>query len=204
MPHATDPRIDAYVAKSAPFARPILAHLRALVHRAVPDATETIKWGMPFFTVDGTPLCNLAAFKAHAAFGFWRRDITEEFEKLHANGTAMGAAGRITSLADLPPDKIIVAFLKTAAERTRAGLPPRPKRKIAPRRPVRVPTDFAAALKENKAAAACWENFSYSHRKEYLEWITEAKRPETRAKRISTALAWLAEGKARNWKYAHC
>lgn len=204
MPHATDPRIDAYFAKAAPFARPILAHLRALIHRAVPDAAETIKWGMPFFTIDGTPLCNLAAFKAHAAFGFWRRDITEEFEILHANGTAMGAAGRITSLADLPPDQVILTFLKSAAERTRAGLPPRPKRQIAPRRALQIPADLAAALKKSKAAAAAWEKFSYSHRKEYLEWITEAKRPETRAKRLATTLEWLAEGKARNWKYARC
>lgn len=204
MPHAPDSRIDAYVAKAAPFARPILAHLRTLVHRAVPDAAETIKWGMPFFTVDGTPLCNIAAFKAHAAFGFWRRDITEDFEKLHVNGTAMGAAGRLTSLADLPPDKVTIAFLQTAAERTRAGSPPRSKRKIAPRRPVRTPTDLAAALKKNQAAAATWKNFSYSHRKEYVEWITEAKRPETRAKRLATTLEWLAAGKARNWQYERC
>ncbi|MBX3739096.1 MAG: YdeI/OmpD-associated family protein [Candidatus Didemnitutus sp.] len=204
MPHAADPRIDAYLAKAAPFARPILAHLRALVHRAVPDAAETIKWGMPFFTVENTPLCNFAAFKAHTAFGFWRRDITEEFEKLHANGTAMGAAGRIASLADLPADKVIVTFLKQAAERTRAGLPPRPKRKIAPRRPLRVPADLVAALKKNKTAAATWAKFSYSHRKDYVEWITEAKRPATRATRLATTLAWLAEGKTRNWKYERC
>lgn len=174
------------------------------MHRAVPDAAETMKWSMPFFTVGDAPLCNLAAFKAHAAFGFWRRDITEEFEKLHANGAAMGAAGRITSLADLPPDQTIIAFLKKAAERTRAGLPPRPKRKIAPRRPLRLPADLATALKKNKAAATTWENFSYSKRKDYVEWLTEAKRPETRATRLATTLAWLAEGKARNWKYESC
>lgn len=204
MPHATDPRIDAYIVKAAPFARPILAHLRALVHRAVPEARETIKWGMPFFTLDATPLCSMAAFKAHAAFGFWRRDISSEFEKLHANAAAMGAAGRITSLADLPADKVVVAFLKKAAERTRAGLPPRPPRKSAPRRPVRTPADLTAAFKQNETAAAAWKNFSYSHRKEYIEWITEAKRPETRAKRLATTLEWLAAGKARNWRYERC
>lgn len=171
------------------------------MHRAVPDAAETIKWSMPFFTLDGTNLCLMAAFKAHATFGFWRRDITDEFEKHHANADAMGAAGRIASLADLPPDKTIVGFLQKAAERTRAGLPARPKRQIAPRRPLRVPADLAAALKKNRRAAAAWAAFSYSHRKEYLEWITEAKRPETRARRLATTLEWLAAGKARNWKH---
>jgi uncharacterized protein YdeI (YjbR/CyaY-like superfamily) len=156
---------------------------------------------MPFFTLGEKNLCLMAAFKAHATFGFCRRDISEEFEKLHANATAMGAAGRITSLADLPPAKTIAALLKKAAERTRAGLPARPPRKVAPRHPLRVPADLATALKRNAPAARTWADFSYSHRKEYLEWITEAKRPETRARRLATTLEWLADGKPRNWKY---
>lgn len=197
MPPATDPRVDSYLAEAEPFARPILAHLRALVHRAVPDAAETLKWSMPFFTLDGTNLCHFAAFKAHAAFGFWRRDITNEFEQLHANAVAMGAAGRLTTLRDLPPDRTIIAFLKLAAERTRAGLPPRPKRRVAPRRTLRPPTDLAAALKKNSAAQTTWTGLSYSHRKEFVTWLNEAKRPETRARRLATTLARLASGRSR-------
>lgn len=199
LPH--DPRIDAYIKKSSPFAQPILAHLRDLVHRAVPAAAEAIKWGMPFFTVDGTPLCSFAAFKAHAAFGFWRRDITDEFEQLHANATAMGAAGRITSPDDLPADKVIVAFLKKAAERTRAGVPPRPKRRTTSHPPARIPVDLATALKKSPAATQHWKKLSPSARNDYIDWITEAKRPETRTTRLAKTLVWVAEGKRRNWQY---
>lgn len=204
MPPTTDPRVDAYLAEAETFARPILTHLRYLVHRAVPDAVETIKWGMPFYTLGGTNLCHFAAFKAHAAFGFWRRDITDEFSKLHRNATAMGAAGRITALSDLPAERTILAFLKRAAERTRGGTPPRAKRRVAPRRALRPPADLAAALKRNLAAATTWAKFSYSHRKEYVDWLTDAKRPETRARRLAFTVAWLAEGKSRNWRYEYC
>ena len=198
-----DPRIDAYVAKAAGFAQPILKRLRALVHAACPEAEETIKWGMPSFTLKGKILCGMAAFKAHATFGFWHRGmeklLAKEFGKTY---DAMGHMGRITSLADLPNDSDLQRYLRRAAELIKSGMPARPKRKPKPELPV--PQDLATALKKNKTAAAAWEKFAPSHRREYIEWITEAKRAETRATRLATTLEWLTAGKRRNWKYENC
>jgi uncharacterized protein YdeI (YjbR/CyaY-like superfamily) len=204
MPSPADPRIDAYIAAAAPFAQPILKHLRQLVHRACPDVVEDIKWGMPSFLLGGRILCGMAAFKQHATFGFWHK----EMEKILAKdrGTvegAMGLLGRITSPADLPTDKQMLIYLKQAAALTTSGAPARPAR-TKPRAEIPVPTDLAAALKKNKPAAATWAKFPPSCRREYLEWITEAKRPETREKRLLTTVEWLADGKRRNWKYADC
>lgn len=202
MPTKPDPRIDAYIAKSAAFAHPVLHHLRALVHRACPEATETIKWGMPFFEHHGL-LCSLAAFKAHCAFGFHHQEMDQLLRSDGAYGNdAMGSLGRLTRLADLPSDATLVRYLKQAAKLNAAGVPRRPALKAKAALPV--PADLAAALKKNKAAAANFEKFPPSHRREYVEWITEAKRPETRAKRLATTLEWLAEGKTRNWKYENC
>ena len=192
MPHA-DPRIDAYIAKAQPFARPILEHLRALVGRALPEAEETIKWGMPHWTVKGKNLAGMAAFKAHCAF------------TIHGEGRqgdAMGNLGRVTALADLPDDAALVASLRAARERLAAGAPKRPR--AAPKPEIAMPDDFAAALAASAAAQAAFAGFAPSHRREYLEWVTEAKRAETRAKRIAQAVEWIAEGKKRNWKYEGC
>jgi uncharacterized protein YdeI (YjbR/CyaY-like superfamily) len=198
-----DPRIDAYIAKSAEFARPILTHLRQLVHEGCPEAEETIKWGMPFFTHHGI-LCMMAAFKAHCAFGFWHRGmkavISQEGGKAEE---AMGNVGRITSLADLPSDRDMLRYIRHAAELNASGVPARAKKATKPKA-LTVPADLGAALKKNKAAAATFEKFSHTNRKDYIEWITEAKREETRAKRLATTVEWLAEGKTRNWKYADC
>ena len=202
MPTKPDPRIDAYIAKAAPFAQPILRHLRGLVHHACPNATETIKWGMPFFEHHGL-LCSMAAFKAHAAFGFHHQAMDQ---LLARDGTgadgAMGNLGRIASLAGLPPDPKLVRYLKQAAKLNESGAPRRPAKKVKPALPD--PADLAAALQKNQTAAATWAKFPPGHRREYIEWITGAKRPETRAKRLATTLEWLAEGKARNWKYENC
>lgn len=198
----TDPRVDAYIADSAEFARPILRHLRAVVHRGCPDAQETVKWGMPYFEYAGQLLCGMAAFKAHCAFGFWHQGMEKV---LGADGakadTAMGSLGRIASLDDLPPDRTMLRYLKEAAKLNASGTPARPRPVERPRVVVNVPADLAAALKKHKAAAAMFEKFSPSNRRDYVAWLSEAKHEETRQKRLATALEWMAEGKPRNWKY---
>ena len=188
-----DPRIDEKIAKAAPLAQPILRHLRELVHRTIPEAGEAIKWGMPHFTYKGKNIAAMASFKAHCAFS-----IHGESHE----GEGMGTFGKITSLADLPEDAELAARLEAAKGRIDRGekeawrqAPPKPKPTIA------VPQDFGAALAANPEAAQFFDGLAPSHRYEYLEWITEAKRDETRAKRIGRALEWLAEGKRRHWKY---
>lgn len=209
MKATTDPRIDAYIARSAAFAQPILRHLRELIHRACPEVEETLKWSMPSFTLRGKILCGIAAFKAHCAFHFWHSDMDAILAGGERNSAeAMGHFGRITSLADLPDDKTLLHCLDAAVKLNASGKPARKRPALspsAPRRPeLPVPADFAAMLKRNKAAAVTFEKFSPSCRREYLEWVTEAKRPETREKRLLTTMEWLAEGKKRNWKYENC
>ncbi len=198
----TDPRVDAYIAKSAEFARPILRHLRALVHEACPQAEETIKWRMPTFVHHGI-LCGMAAFKAHATFGFWRRGLTDEIAKTGVDAdAAMGSLGRITSLKELPSDRAMLGYIRKAAKLNEAGAPARPKPQ--PKAALPVPKDLAAALKQNAKAGKAFADFSPSARREYIEWITEAKRPETREVRLKTTIQWVASGKRRNWKYENC
>lgn len=197
-----DPRIDAYIAKAEPFARPILERLRALVHEACPDADETIKWGMPFFVSGGASLCHMAAFKRHAAFGFWRHVEVMGGER-PAEG--MGSFGKLASLDDLPPKRTLATLIKRAAALNASGTKPvrtAAKKTSAPL--PEMPADFGEALDRVPAARRTWDDFSPSHRREYLDWILGAKRAETRAKRIAQAVAWLAEGKSRNWKYEKC
>jgi uncharacterized protein YdeI (YjbR/CyaY-like superfamily) len=199
---AHDPRIDEKIAKAAPFARPILEHLRALVHQAVPEAGEAIKWGMPHFTYKGKNIAGMASFKAHCAFMIHGEGRQGEGAK---DAEGMGSFGKIGSLADLPAEAELIAKLHAAKARvdeagTAQRRPAAPKPKGTPRA-IDVPDDFNAALSANPAAAQYWDGLAPSHRYEYLEWITEAKRDETRAKRIGQALEWLAEGKRRNWKY---
>ncbi|HEX4348917.1 MAG TPA: YdeI/OmpD-associated family protein [Verrucomicrobiae bacterium] len=195
---ANDPRIDAYIAKSPDFARPILNHIRQLVHAACPEARETIKWQMPHFEHKGV-ICGMAAFKQHCRLFFWKRALI--FGKGQTQDRAQGQLGNIASLADLPDDKILAGYIKKAVELNEAGIknPLRAKSRTNPK--VVVPDFFLAALKKNKKTLASFEKFSPSHRREYIEWITEAKREETRAKRLKTALEWIAQGKPRNWKY---
>jgi len=199
-----DPRVDAYIAKSADFAKPILNHLRKLVHKACPDVEETLKWSMPAFMHEGI-LCGMAAFKEHCTFGAWKHSLIKT--KVSGNGKsdeAMGHLGRITSLADLPSDAALLEYIREAVRLNEQGVKlARPKRSAAKKELV-VPDYFSAALKKNKKALEAFENFSYSHKKEYVEWVTEAKRDETRAQRLDTTLAWLGQGKSRNWKYANC
>lgn len=195
-----DSRIDAYVAKAAPFARPILEHVRARVHAAVPGAEETIKWGAPAFTLDGKILLIIAAFKAHAALNFWRG---QELRGGEAKDEAMGQFGRLTSIDDLPADDMLDACLKEAAALASTAPAPR-KTKHEPKPAAQLHPEFAEALDANPAAKAFLDGFSASARRDYVDWIAEAKQDSTRAKRIATAIEWLADGKKRHWKYESC
>ena len=200
---ATDPRVDAYIAKSADFAKPILTHLRKLVHKACPAATETVKWGMPFFEHAGGIICNMASFKAHCAFGFWNAPLLKDPEGLlHVKEkNAMGHLDKIASIKDLPADKVLVAYIKEAAQLNEQGMKKPARAKTEPKAPLAEPPALTAALKKNKKARANFDGFPPSHRREYIQWITEAKTEETRDKRVATTVEWLEEGKDRNWKY---
>lgn len=198
---ATDPRIDAYIEKSADFAKPILKHLRKLIHKAAPQATETLKWSMPAYEYKGL-LCGFAAFKQHCTFGFWKQSLLEQ-GAFSAEKTAMGSFGRITSKKDLPPDEMLIKLIKQAVELNEKGIKVE-KKKPAAKKELVVPDYLTAALKKNKTAKTTFENFPYSCKKEYVEWITEAKTEPTRAKRLAQTVEWLAEGKRRNWKYENC
>lgn len=195
---ALDPRIDAKIAEAAPFARPILTHLRAVVHAALPDVEETIKWGMPHFMLGGKNLAGMAAFKAHCAF------------MIHGDGRqgdAMGQFGKIRALGDLPAAADLAVRLLEARARIETKGTALKKTSAAARAPqpeLLVPPELAAALAANPQAKSAFTAFAPSHRREYLEWIAEAKRPETRAKRIAQTAEWLTEGKKRNWKYEGC
>jgi uncharacterized protein YdeI (YjbR/CyaY-like superfamily) len=198
-----DPRIDAYIEKSADFAKPILEHIRKLVHKACPDVEETWKWSFPHFDYKGM-LCSMAAFKEHAAFGFWKQSLLEQ-DAFPAEKTAMGSFGRITSVKDLPPDKVIIGLIHQAMELNEKGIKlAKPKPSADAKKEFPVPGDLAAALKKNKKAQTQFDKFSPSHRKEYIAWINEAKTEPTRNKRLATTLEWLADGKSRNWKYEKC
>lgn len=195
-----DKRVDAYIAKARPFAHSILNHLREMVHKGCPGAEETVKWGMPSFDYKG-PYCSMASFKEHAVFGFWKASLMKDFEKMKDNQqNAMGHAGKIKSLADLPTDKILIAWLKEAAKLNddKVKLPPRKKTE---KKDIVVPDYFTKAMAKNKKALKTFEAFSPSHKREYIEWITGAKSEETRNRRMGTAIEWLAERKGLNWKY---
>src|SRR5215471_17680819 len=199
-----DPRIDAYIAKSADFAKPILKHLRKLVHTACPQVEETLKWSMPAFTYKGI-LCGMAAFKEHCTFGAWKHSLIKvDLGTSDKKDEAMGQLGRITSLNDLPSDAKMLAYIKEAVRLNEEGIKVEKPKRSAVKKDLVVPDYFSAALKKNRKALDTFESFSYSHKKEYVEWVTEAKREETRAQRIETSIAWLSQGKSRNWKYANC
>lgn len=196
---ARDERVDAYIAKQADFARPILEHLREAVHAACPDCEEAIKWGMPAFMYRGKQLAGMAAFKAHATFGFWQRSGDPGAD---SKPGAMGDFGRITSMADLPGEPEFAALVHKNMALIDAGA--KTVRNKTPKPPIDMPDDLAAALAVNPAAQATYDGFPPGCRREYLEWVTGAKRPETRTKRIAEAVAMMSEGKRRNWKYENC
>jgi Uncharacterized protein conserved in bacteria len=194
-----DPRVDAYIDRSADFAKPVLLHIRKLVHKAAPDIVETMKWSFPHFDYKGM-LCSMAAFKQHCAFNFWKQSLMEQ-GSFPAVKTAMGSFGRITSVAELPDDKTMIAMIKEAVKLNDDGVKIKRAPATTEKKALKAPDDLAAALSKNKKAGMTFDNFNYSHRKEYIEWINEAKTDATREKRLATTIEWLGEGKGRNWKY---
>ena len=195
-----DPRVDAYIAKSAAFAKPILTHLRGIVHDACPKVSETIKWSMPSFEYEGL-LCGIAAFKQHCTFGFWKHALVVGDDAKAEE--AMGSFGRIASLDDLPSKATLARYVKKAMKLNEQGVR-MPREKAKPRKPIPMHPDLKRALAANRKASTAFDAFSPSHKREYLEWITEAKKEETRLRRVEQAVEWLAEGKPRNWKYMNC
>ena len=206
-----DARIDLYISRARPFAQPILVHLRELVHKACPNVEETIKWSRPFFEYKGVILANMSAFNEHCSFGFWGEEIgavLREAKVIQEGG--MGSLGRITTIKDLPANKQMLDLLHQATAFVDNGqytspITARNKVVKAPKPSVdELPPEFAVALKANKKASTVFAAFSPSCKREYIEWIADAKRTETRDKRITQAIEWIAEGKQRNWKYQNC
>ncbi|MEX0341934.1 MAG: YdeI/OmpD-associated family protein [Erythrobacter sp.] len=186
-----DSRVDDYIAKAQPFARPILSHIRELVHRALPDAVEAIKWGVPHFVVNGKNAVGMASFKNHASLMVCSDETA---------GSGMGNFGKITGLDMLPSDDVLIARFKDGAENAQGRTANQPKPKPA----IPMPDDFATALANTAGAEEVWTGFTDAQRRDYLDWVTSAKREATRVKRIATAAEWIGEGKRRNWKYEKC
>jgi uncharacterized protein YdeI (YjbR/CyaY-like superfamily) len=197
-----DPRVDAYIEKAAPFAKPVLQKLRRLIFQACPEAEETIKWSFPNYKVHGSLLCSMASFKKHCAFGFWKAALLSDQKGILKikERNSMGHLDRIFSLKELPPDKILISYLKEAAMLNKNSVK-LAKPKVGFKKELPLPAVLAKALKKNKKALAVFESFSPSNRREYIEWINEAKTNETLNKRLNTLIEWVAEGKTRNWKY---
>jgi uncharacterized protein YdeI (YjbR/CyaY-like superfamily) len=200
---SVDPRVDRYIEKSAEFAQPILRHLRKLIHRGCPEVVETIKWSFPNFESHGAIMCSMAAFNEHCAFGFWKASIMNDPKGILqlTDRHSMGHLDRITSLKDLPTDTILVAYIREATRLNKEKIKLPPKKKPIEPKALTVPPSLKKALEKNKKAKTTFENFSPSQRKEYIQWITEAKTEVTQSTRLKTAIEWMAEGKIRNWKY---
>ncbi|MEO6214378.1 MAG: YdeI/OmpD-associated family protein [Vicinamibacterales bacterium] len=192
-----DQRVDTYIERAQPFSRPILRHLRKVVHTGCPDVVETMKWSFPHFDYKGI-FCGMASFKEHCTFGFWKASLLEGLGGIDKE--AMGQFGRIASLGDLPPERKLVALVQQAAKLNDAGVKV-PRVAKAPKPPLAAPGELVAALKKNRKAQRAWDAFSPSHRREYIEWIVEAKQQATRDRRMATAIEWIVEGRGRNWKY---
>jgi uncharacterized protein YdeI (YjbR/CyaY-like superfamily) len=196
-----NPAVDAYIAKSADFARPILKRLRGLMHRGCPKVEETIKWGVPHFEYQGV-IAGMAAFKQHAAFGFWKRRLMQDPAGFFSKGESGMGGRKIRSVDELPSDTVLLGYIREAVALNEQGA--RVPRSTRKKPPVKAPPYLAAALKKNAKARKTFENFSPSQQREYVEWLTDAKQEATRERRLATALEWMAEGKTRNWKYQNC
>jgi uncharacterized protein YdeI (YjbR/CyaY-like superfamily) len=197
----TDPRVDAYIDKAADFAKPILTHFRKLVHETCPDVTETIKWGMPSFEYKGI-LAGIAAFKNHATFGFWKHSLLGLGSRKDLG--AMGSFGKMSSMKDVPPDATVKKLIKQAMKLNEDGVKVEKPKRSTEKKELVVPDILLEELAKNDKAAETFNNFSYSKKKDYVQWITEAKTDATRDKRLATTIEWLAEGKSRMWKYERC
>ena len=196
-----DKRVDAYIAQSAEFARPILSELREIVHQGCPEVQETMKWSFPHFEYKGL-LCSMASFKAHCAFGFWKGTLVLHDKNKSAD--AMGQFGRLTSVKDLPPKPTLLSHVRKATELNEKGVKVGKPKSRGGKKELMVPDFFLTALKKNKKALTTFEVFPYSKKKDYVDWVIDAKTDETRHRRLNTTVEWLAEGKSRNWKYEKC
>jgi len=196
-----DPRIDTYINKAAPFAQPILRHIRRLVHKACPEVEETIKWGFPHFDYKGV-MISMAAFKAHCTLNFWKAPLIPAIAPVSEEDGAMGQFGRIISIIDLPDDETLLGYMREAKWLNDENIKLPQKQKDLSVKELTVPDCLTEALKENPLAAETWDKFANSHRKEYINWINDAKTDATRANRLATTIEWLAEGKPQNWRYA--
>lgn len=198
-----NPQVDRYIASAAPFAQPILVHIRDVVHAACPDVVEEIKWSFPFFTYKSEIVCAMRAFKAHCGLFFWKGKLVVPDGKEEG----MGQFGKLTSVSELPSKAKLTSYVKTAMKLNEAGVQAphvaaqRAKAKKTAAKPIVIPPELAAALKQHKKAAAAFEQLAPSHRREYATWIAEAKRAETRATRAEKAVALIAQGKSQNWQY---
>ena len=196
-----NPAVDSYIAKSADFARPILKRLRALMHKACPQVEETLKWGVPHFEYQGV-IAGMAAFKQHAAFGFWKRRLMKDPAGFFSKGESGMGGRKIRSMDELPSDTVLLGYIREAVALNEQGV--RVPRSTRKKPPVRTPPYLAAALKKNAKARRTFENFSPSQKRDYVDWLTDAKQEATRERRLATAIEWMAEGKSRNWKYQNC
>lgn len=197
-----DPRVDAYIERQAAFAQAILVYVRDLVHDACPDVEETIKWGMPTFVHSGGILCGMAGFKRHASFGFWKHALVVGDDQPRVG---MGSYGKLTTLQDLPPRRQLIAHVHKAMALNADGADrPAPRRPVGAKPALTVPAELAAALQGHATAKSVFDGFPPGQQREYVEWISSAKRDETRQRRVLQAVEWLAEGKRRNWKYERC
>lgn len=203
-----DARVDTYIAKCADFAKPVMIHLRELIHASCPEVEETWKWNFPHFMYKGEILCSMAAFKEHCAFGFWKAALMQDTDNVLEikDREAMGHLGRITSVKDLPKDAVLKKYVKAAMKLTDEGvkLPPKNKPTEKEKKELTIPPYLLKELKKNKKAEKVFHEFSYSKKKEYVQWLEDAKTDATREKRLTQAVEWIAEGKARNWKYMNC
>lgn len=197
----SDPRIDTYINKAAPFAQPILRHIRRLVHKACPEVEETLRWSFPHFDHKGM-MISMAAFKAHCTFNFSKAALIPGMEPVSGEDSAMGQFGRITAISDLPDDETLLGYLREAKRLNDENIKVPQAPKDLKVKDLTVPEFLLEALKDNPLAAETWDKFAYSHRKEYVNWITEAKTEATREKRLATAIEWLAEGKTQMWRYS--
>ena len=197
----TDKKIDAYIAKAQPFAKPILEHFREVIHKNCPDVEEKMKWSFPHFDYNGQMMASMAAFKQHCSVGFWKASLMDDPKGAFGleRGEGMGHLGKLTNVKDLPSDKVLADFIKQGMKFNEEGVKVVKAVKEKPK--LETPAYFLAALKKNKLANEQYKAFSESKQREYVEWLEEAKSDATRAKRMETALEWIAEGKIRNWKY---
>ena len=192
--------IDEYIEKAAPFAKPILSHIRELIHEAWPEIEETIKWKVPVYEYKGI-VCATGAFKTHCAFNFFKAKLMKDPYHVFSEqfSDAAGQFGKLLTVSDLPSDSILREYIQEAAKLNTDKIKgPAKKKEDADHL---IPNDLSIALKNNPIAQKQFETMSLGYKKEYIDWLLDAKMDATRQKRLETAIEWIAEGKPRNWKY---